>query len=69
LVEIRKKYSFKDMKHILDANGIINVEVEWLLDWYCNRLRAKPRRMKSRAAAGGSRSIARAAYQDCRSRQ
>jgi len=33
--EIRKKYSFEDMKRILDANGIVNVEVEWLLDWYC----------------------------------
>jgi sugar phosphate isomerase/epimerase len=39
LVEIRKKYSFKDMKQILDANGIVNVEVEWLLDWYCTDAR------------------------------
>jgi sugar phosphate isomerase/epimerase len=39
IVEIRKKYSFKDMKHILDANGIINIEVEWLLDWYCTDAR------------------------------
>jgi sugar phosphate isomerase/epimerase len=39
LLEIRKKYSFKDMKHILDANGIVNVEVEWLLDWYCTDAR------------------------------
>jgi sugar phosphate isomerase/epimerase len=39
IVEIRKKYSFNDMKHILDANGIINVEVEWLLDWYCTDAR------------------------------
>ena len=37
--EIRKKYSFQDMKHILDANGIVNVEVEWLLDWYCTDAR------------------------------
>jgi sugar phosphate isomerase/epimerase len=35
IVEIRKKYSFQEMKHILDANGIVNVEVEWLLDWFC----------------------------------
>ncbi len=35
ILEIRKKYSFQDMKHILDANGIVNVEVEWLLDWFC----------------------------------
>jgi sugar phosphate isomerase/epimerase len=27
------------MKHILDANGIVNVEVEWLLDWYCTDAR------------------------------
>jgi sugar phosphate isomerase/epimerase len=39
ILEILKKYSFKDMKHILDANGIINIEVEWLLDWYCTDAR------------------------------
>jgi sugar phosphate isomerase/epimerase len=39
ILEIRKKYSFEDMKHILDANGIVNVEVEWLLDWYCTDAR------------------------------
>jgi sugar phosphate isomerase/epimerase len=39
ILEIQKKYSFKDMKHILDANGIINIEVEWLLDWYCTDAR------------------------------
>jgi sugar phosphate isomerase/epimerase len=39
ILEIRKTYSFKDMKHILDANGIVNVEVEWLLDWYCTDAR------------------------------
>jgi sugar phosphate isomerase/epimerase len=39
ILEIRKNYSFKDMKHILDANGIVNVEVEWLLDWYCTDAR------------------------------
>jgi len=36
ILEIRKKYSFQEMKRILDANGIINVEVEWLLDWFCS---------------------------------
>jgi len=36
ILEIRRKYSFQDMKQILDANGIVNVEVEWLLDWYCS---------------------------------
>jgi sugar phosphate isomerase/epimerase len=39
ILEIRKKYSFQDMKQILDANGIVNVEVEWLLDWYCTDAR------------------------------
>lgn len=35
LAEILTKYSFKDMKRILDDNGITQVEVEWLLDWFC----------------------------------
>ncbi len=39
ILEIRMKYSFGDMKRILDANGIVNVEVEWLLDWYCTDAR------------------------------
>jgi sugar phosphate isomerase/epimerase len=39
LREVRKSYSFQDMKHILDANGIINIEVEWLLDWFCTDAR------------------------------
>jgi sugar phosphate isomerase/epimerase len=39
ILEIRKKHNFADMKHILDANGIVNVEVEWLLDWYCTDAR------------------------------
>ena len=33
--EVRKKYSFRKMKQILDDNGITQVEVEWLLDWFC----------------------------------
>ena len=35
LAEIRRKYTFAEMKRILDDNGITQVEVEWLLDWYC----------------------------------
>jgi sugar phosphate isomerase/epimerase len=35
LVEILKKYSFQEMKRILDGNGIAQIEVEWLLDWFC----------------------------------
>jgi sugar phosphate isomerase/epimerase len=39
ILEIRKKYGFQDMKDILDANGVVNVEVEWLLDWFCTGAR------------------------------
>jgi sugar phosphate isomerase/epimerase len=39
ILEIRKKHSFAEMKSILDANGIVNVEVEWLLDWFCTDAR------------------------------
>ncbi|MGA2190885.1 MAG: sugar phosphate isomerase/epimerase [Steroidobacteraceae bacterium] len=35
LAEIRKKYSFPEMQRILQGNGITQVEVEWLLDWFC----------------------------------
>jgi sugar phosphate isomerase/epimerase len=35
LLEIRKKYSFVEMKAILDGHGITHIEVEWLLDWFC----------------------------------
>src|SRR5258706_7680884 len=39
ILEIRKKYSFQEMKRVLDGNGIVNVEVEWLLDWFCTDAR------------------------------
>jgi len=39
ILEVRKKYTFQDMKQILDANGIVNIEVEWLLDWFCTDAR------------------------------
>jgi sugar phosphate isomerase/epimerase len=35
IVEIRKKYDLPEMRQILDGNGITQIEVEWLLDWYC----------------------------------
>ncbi len=35
LLEIRRKYSFPDMKRILRDNGMVHIEVEWLLDWFC----------------------------------
>ena len=41
LIEIQKTYSLQEMKRVLDANGIVHVEVEWLLDWYCTDARRK----------------------------
>jgi sugar phosphate isomerase/epimerase len=35
LLETQKRYSLHEMKQILDANGITQIEVEWLLDWFC----------------------------------
>jgi len=43
LREIRRKYSFAEMKAILDGHGITHIEVEWLLDWFCTG----PRRVVS----------------------
>jgi sugar phosphate isomerase/epimerase len=31
----RQKLGFPEMKCILDGNGIREIEVEWLLDWFC----------------------------------
>jgi sugar phosphate isomerase/epimerase len=31
----RGKIGFPEMKRILDGNGIVEIEVEWLLDWFC----------------------------------
>ena len=30
IVEIRRHYSFQQMKQVLDDNGIVRIEVEWL---------------------------------------
>jgi sugar phosphate isomerase/epimerase len=35
LLANRRKMGFSEMKHILDGNGIGEIEVEWLLDWFC----------------------------------
>lgn len=35
IAETLKKYSFREMRSILDNNGITQIEVEWLLDWFC----------------------------------
>jgi sugar phosphate isomerase/epimerase len=45
LHEIRKNYSFREMRRILDDHGIVTIEVEWLLDWFCKG----PRRVASDA--------------------
>lgn len=41
IVAIRHNYSFRQMSDILRGNGIVDVEVEWLLDWYCTDERRK----------------------------
>ena len=33
--EILRTYSLQEMKRILDDHGIVRIEVEWLLDWFC----------------------------------
>jgi sugar phosphate isomerase/epimerase len=35
LRENRRKIGLRGMKRILDDNGIDEIEVEWLLDWFC----------------------------------
>jgi sugar phosphate isomerase/epimerase len=35
IIEIRKKHEFREMKQILDDNCVTQIEVEWLLDWFC----------------------------------
>ncbi|HEY0746782.1 MAG TPA: sugar phosphate isomerase/epimerase [Steroidobacteraceae bacterium] len=35
LLENRRKLGFPEMRRILDGNGIGEIEVEWLLDWFC----------------------------------
>jgi len=39
LRENRRKLGFREMKRILDGNGIGKIEVEWLLDWFCTEQR------------------------------
>ncbi len=45
LQAVRSRYGWREMRDILDANGIIDIELEWLLDWFC----AGPRRAVSDA--------------------
>ena len=35
LLENRTKLGFPEMRRVLDGNGITEIEVEWLLDWFC----------------------------------
>jgi sugar phosphate isomerase/epimerase len=37
--EVLRSYSFKEMKQVLDDHGIVRIEVEWLLDWFCSGVR------------------------------
>jgi sugar phosphate isomerase/epimerase len=37
--EILRTYSLKEMKRILEDHGIVRIEVEWLLDWFCTGAR------------------------------
>jgi sugar phosphate isomerase/epimerase len=60
LLETRRTYSFAEMKRILDDNGISQVEVEWLLDWFCTGER--------RAASDATRSLLLAAAEALRAR-
>jgi sugar phosphate isomerase/epimerase len=39
ILEIRRTYSFQEMKRILNDHGIVHIEVEWLLDWFCTGAR------------------------------
>jgi sugar phosphate isomerase/epimerase len=62
IAEIRKKYSFPQMKRILGDHGITQIEVEWLLDWFCTDQRRvvsdETRRLLLDAAEGlGARHI------------
>ncbi|HVS76294.1 MAG TPA: sugar phosphate isomerase/epimerase family protein [Steroidobacteraceae bacterium] len=45
LQAVRKRLGWREMRDILDANGIIDLEIEWLLDWFCTG----PRRVASDA--------------------
>jgi sugar phosphate isomerase/epimerase len=39
LAEIRRTRGFREMKQILADNGIVHIEVEWLLDWFTSGAR------------------------------
>jgi len=41
LSQVLKKYSFPEIKRILDDNGIVDIEVEWLLGWFFTDERRK----------------------------
>lgn len=36
LVEILRHHSLSEMKSVLDDHGIVDIELEWLLEWYCD---------------------------------
>ena len=39
ILQIRRSYTFQEMRRILNDNGIVHIEVEWLLDWFCTGAR------------------------------
>ncbi len=47
LEHVLQTYDFPEMKRILDDNGMVDIEVEWLLDWfYTDERRAASDRMR-----------------------
>jgi sugar phosphate isomerase/epimerase len=39
ILQIRRSYTFQEMRRILNDHGIVHIEVEWLLDWFCTGAR------------------------------
>jgi sugar phosphate isomerase/epimerase len=60
LLANRRKIGFAEMKRILDGNGIGEIEVEWLLDWFCTDQR--------RAASDETRKLLLDAAEELRAR-
>jgi sugar phosphate isomerase/epimerase len=48
LDHVREKYSLREMKQILDDNGIRHVELEFLLDWFLDGERKKQSDIRKR---------------------
>jgi sugar phosphate isomerase/epimerase len=48
LEHVRKKYSLREMRRILDDNGIRHVELEFLMDWFLDGERKKQSDIRKR---------------------